>query len=60
VSKLPLMNIKFRNFDLKQNWPKFAIIIAGLFSSIVFQWLAVPVVFFLYIILSLLTQNKTA
>jgi CDP-diacylglycerol---serine O-phosphatidyltransferase len=60
VSKLPLMNIKFRNFDLKQNWPKFAIIIAGLISAIVFQWLAVPVVFFLYIILSLLTQNKTA
>jgi CDP-diacylglycerol--serine O-phosphatidyltransferase len=60
VSKLPLLNIKFRNFDIKQNWPKFAIILAGLISAVLFQWLAVPVVFLLYIILSLITQNKAA
>jgi CDP-diacylglycerol--serine O-phosphatidyltransferase len=58
VSTLPLLNIKFRNFDVKQNWPKFAIILAGLVCAVLFQWLAVPVVFLLYIILSLLTQNK--
>jgi len=60
VSTLPLLNIKFKNFDLKQNWPKFAIIAAGLVCAVLFQWLAVPVVFLLYIILSLLTQNKAA
>jgi CDP-diacylglycerol---serine O-phosphatidyltransferase len=60
VSKLPLLNIKFRNFDIRQNWPKFAIIIAGLVCVVLFQWLAVPVIFLLYIILSLFTQNKAA
>jgi CDP-diacylglycerol--serine O-phosphatidyltransferase len=60
VSTLPLLNIKFRNFDIKQNWPKFAIILAGLVCAVLFQWLAVPVVFLLYIILSLITQNKAA
>jgi CDP-diacylglycerol---serine O-phosphatidyltransferase len=60
VSTLPLINIKFKNFDLKQNWPKFAIILSGLVCAVLFQWLAVPVVFLLYIILSLLTQNKAA
>ena len=60
VSTLPLLNIKFRNFDIKQNWPKFAIILAGLICAVLFQWLAVPVVFLLYIILSLITQNKAA
>ena len=59
VSTLPLMNIKFRNFDFSQNWPKFTIILAGIICGILFQWLAVPVVFILYIILSLLSQNKT-
>jgi CDP-diacylglycerol--serine O-phosphatidyltransferase len=60
VSTLPLLNIKFKNLDIKQNWPKFAIILIGLVCAILFQWLAVPVIFLLYIILSLLTQNKAA
>jgi CDP-diacylglycerol--serine O-phosphatidyltransferase len=60
VSTLPLLNIKFRNVNVKENWPKFAIILIGLISAALFQWLAVPVVFLLYIILSLLTQNKAA
>lgn len=58
VSTLPLINIKFKNFGIKQNWSKFAIIAAGIVSALLFQWLAVPIVFLLYIILSLLTQNK--
>lgn len=60
VSTLPLLNIKFRNVNVKENWPKFAIILIGLICAALFQWLAVPVVFLLYIILSLLTQNKAA
>jgi CDP-diacylglycerol---serine O-phosphatidyltransferase len=60
VSTLPLMGLKFSNYSLKQNWTKFLLVGAGIISALLFQWLAVPVIFILYILLSLLTQNKTA
>lgn len=60
VSTLPMMSIKFKNYDLKQNWEKFAIIVVGLVAALLFKWMAVPVVFIGYILLSLLTQKKNA
>lgn len=60
VSKLPLMGLKFRNLDVKQNWPRFALVAVGLISALLLQWMAVPIILVLYIVLSLLTQNKTA
>lgn len=59
VSRLPLMALKFTNFSLKDNLPKFILIIAGILAAILLGWLAVPVVFILYIALSLLFKNKT-
>jgi CDP-diacylglycerol---serine O-phosphatidyltransferase len=60
VSTLPLMSLKFRNYDVKQNWPKFLLLGTGLVSILLLQWMAVPVIFIVYILLSLLSQNKTA
>ena len=60
VSRLPMMSIKFRNYGVKQNWEKFAIIAVGILAALLFQWGAVPIVFVVYILLSLLTQNKNA
>jgi CDP-diacylglycerol--serine O-phosphatidyltransferase len=60
VSTLPLMGLKFINYNVKDNWPKFLLVAVALVSALLFQWLAVPIVFVLYILLSLLTQNKTA
>lgn len=60
VSTLPLMSLKFRNYDLKQNWQKFLLLAIGLVSMLLFQWMAVPVIFIAYILLSLLSQNKAA
>jgi CDP-diacylglycerol--serine O-phosphatidyltransferase len=60
VSTLPLMGLKFINYNVKDNWPKFLLVAVALVSALLFQWIAVPVVFVLYILLSLLTQNKTA
>jgi CDP-diacylglycerol--serine O-phosphatidyltransferase len=60
VSTLPMMSIKFRNYDFKQNWEKFAILIIGLIAAILFRWMAVPICFIAYILLSLLTQKKNA
>lgn len=59
VSTLPLMGLKFTNYNVKDNWPKFLLVAVALVSALLFQWMAVPIVFILYILLSLLTQNKT-
>lgn len=60
VSTLPLMALKFKGFDLKKDWTKFLLIGIGLITAVLFQWLAVPVVFIVYIVLSLSTQKKSS
>jgi CDP-diacylglycerol--serine O-phosphatidyltransferase len=59
VSTLPLMALKFTNFSLKSNWPKFILLLIAIIAAIFLKWLAVPVVFILYIIVSLAFKNKT-
>ncbi|HEY1202794.1 MAG TPA: CDP-alcohol phosphatidyltransferase family protein [Niastella sp.] len=59
VSNLPLMALKFKNFSVKSNLPKLILLVAALIAGILLKWLAVPVVFILYIILSLAFKNKT-
>ncbi len=60
VSKLPLMALKFKNLSLKDNLPKYIIVIFSIIAAIIFHWLAAPVIFVAYIILSLAFKNKTA
>ena len=59
VSNLPLMALKFKNFSVKSNLPKLILLFAAIIAAILLKWLAVPVVFILYIILSLAFKNKT-
>ncbi|AEW01704.1 CDP-alcohol phosphatidyltransferase [Niastella koreensis] len=58
VSNLPLMALKFKNFSVKSNLPKLILLVAAIIAGILFKWMAVPVVFILYIILSLAFKNK--
>jgi CDP-diacylglycerol--serine O-phosphatidyltransferase len=60
VSSLPLMALKFKDFSVKNNLPKFILAAATIVSALLLGWLAVPVVFILYILLSLAFKNKTA
>jgi CDP-diacylglycerol---serine O-phosphatidyltransferase len=60
VSSLPLMALKFKDFSIKNNLPKFILAAATIVSALLLGWLAVPVVFILYILLSLAFKNKTA
>ena len=53
VSKLPLMALKFQNLSVKNNVPKFILLIFSLIAAIFLHWLAVPLIFIAYIILSL-------
>jgi len=58
VSKLPLMALKFKDFTFKNNIPKVVLLVIALAAAILLHWLAVPVVFIAYIILSLLYKHK--
>ena len=60
VSKLPLMALKFKNVSIKDNLSKFLLIIFSIVAAVIFKWLAVPIIFIAYIILSLVFKNKQA
>lgn len=53
VSKLPMIALKFKEFSIKHDLPKLILIFVAVIAGILWQWLAVPVVFVAYIILSL-------
>jgi len=59
VSPLPMMALKFKNFSIKGNLPQYLLIALAIISAIILQWLAVPVVFVIYVVLSLLIKQKT-
>lgn len=58
VSNLPLMSLKFKGFGFKENWPKF--ILAGLAVILfsIFSYLAIPIIFTAYIILSIIIRKQ--
>jgi len=57
TSNLPLMSLKFSDFSLKNNLPKIILIVLSLLLIIFLKWLAVPIIFLAYIILSLFTTR---
>ena len=58
LSTLPLMALKFKDFTIKNNLPKIILVATALVAALLLKWLAVPVVFIAYIILSLLYKQK--
>ncbi|MBC7933995.1 MAG: CDP-diacylglycerol--serine O-phosphatidyltransferase [Rhizobacter sp.] len=58
ISKLPLMAMKFKNLSVKDNLSKIILIVFSIVAILLLQWLAVPVIFIGYIILSLLFKNE--
>lgn len=58
VSKLPLMALKFKDFSIKSNLPKFILVGTAVATALLLKWLAIPIVFIAYIILSLLYKRN--
>ena len=58
VSNLPMMALKFKDYSLKNNIPKLILLAVAVIAAILLHWLAVPVVFVVYIILSLVFKQK--
>lgn len=57
VSTLPLMALKFKNFSLKSNFPKYLLVVIAIAAILILKWLAAPVIVLTYVILSLLFKN---
>ena len=60
VSKIPLMIFKFKNFGIKDNAPKYLLVIISIISIVVLKWLAIPAIILAYVLVSLLFKNKIA
>ena len=58
ISNLPMMALKFKDFSIKNNMPKIILLTIAVIAAFIFQWLAVPIVFIVYIILSLLFKQQ--
>ena len=59
ISRIPFIAMKFSGGGLKDHLPKIILAVIALISAIFMGWLAVPVVFIAYIIISIAAKNKT-
>ena len=60
VSSLPMLSLKFKDFSVKNNLPKYILAIITIIAVVVLRWIAVPVVLLAYVLVSLLFKNKIA
>ena len=60
VSNIPLMSLKFKDGSLKNNMPKYILLAIAIVAAIVLKWVAIPVAFIVYVIVSLAFKNKIA
>jgi CDP-diacylglycerol--serine O-phosphatidyltransferase len=58
TSNLPLMSLKFSDYSIKNNLSKILLLVISVLLILILKWLAVPVIFILYIILSLITVRR--
>lgn len=53
VSHWPLLSFKFRDFSIRNNLTRYILIIVTIIAFAILKWLAIPLIFVLYIVLSL-------
>ena len=56
VSKVPFMALKFKDYTFGNNRLKYLLVILGIIAAVTLRWLAVPVVFIIYAIVSQLDK----
>ncbi len=52
------MAFKFKNYSVKENAVKYALIVISVVCILTLKWLAVPVIFILYLVFSRFSKNK--
>lgn len=58
VSSIPLLSLKFKDASLKNNLPKYILAGIAIIAAITLKWVAIPVVFVSYVLVSLAFKNK--
>ncbi|MBK5269529.1 MAG: CDP-alcohol phosphatidyltransferase family protein [Bacteroidia bacterium] len=58
VSRLPMLSLKFKDYSLKNNLPKYILIVISIAAAFILHWLSVPVIMLAYVLVSLLFKNK--
>ena len=58
VSNVTIMSLKFKDYALKNNIPKLILLIIAIAALLSLKWLAVPVIVFAYVVLSLLFKRQ--
>ena len=57
VSRLPMMALKFKGFSLKKDFPKLILLVMAIVFGIFIKWLAVPLIFVVYVLMSLFMRG---
>ncbi len=57
ISRLPLIALKSNAQGMKQRLPELSLLVIAIVSALILKWLAVPVIFLFYIIISLLASR---
>lgn len=58
VAELPLLALKFKGFNFKKNVFRYLLIVFSLLSTIIFRYLAIPIIIGIYISLSLIESMQ--
>jgi CDP-diacylglycerol---serine O-phosphatidyltransferase len=54
VSTIPIMSFKFKDYSIKNNLPRYLLLLIAVVSAIFLGWLAAPITFIAYVLVSLL------
>ncbi|RYZ20522.1 MAG: CDP-alcohol phosphatidyltransferase [Chitinophagaceae bacterium] len=60
VSHHPMMALKFRDYSFRNNKPKFLLVAVSIVAILLLGWLAVPVIFAVYVLLSFFLKEPPA
>jgi len=58
ISRIPLMNLKFSNLNIKKNYPRYILILSFLICCFFFYFLSIPIIISFYVFLSLIFKKK--
>lgn len=59
ISSVPLMALKFKDYSVKNNWPKYLLAVIAVIAFVLLKWPAIPLVVLAYVLISLFFKSKT-
>ena len=60
VSRIPMLSLKLKNFSFRDNMGIYILVIVGIISIVLLKWLAIPLLFVLYLLVSIFSRKSAA